>query len=224
MDRAKHEWIFFVASDEVVSPELAVEIQRALESPVEDGFVIRRRDFMFGKWIKHGGFSHKHMRLFRADKGYWSNDAVHETVLLPEGSTTRTLDNVVYHFSYVEMSATVEKYTKYAKLEAGQIIEERGYAKQTRVSLTEMCKVTLQMFYYGMKESLGLIVFKGGFLDGTYGLYMCMEKGFYYFLVHAQVFSYLYKRRHAAEITSILEEHGVPPELYLNKIEQPEED
>src|SRR5437016_13641622 len=47
LTKVKGDWILFVDSDEVVSSELAAEIQESIEIDCT-GFYVKRTDFMFG--------------------------------------------------------------------------------------------------------------------------------------------------------------------------------
>src|SRR5690348_3275259 len=52
--RFKHGWVFVVDADERPTAELAREMQQAVAAAGEDvsGFRVRRRDFLFGTWLK----------------------------------------------------------------------------------------------------------------------------------------------------------------------------
>jgi glycosyltransferase involved in cell wall biosynthesis len=74
--QARHEWVLLVDADERVTPELAEEVRRVLESPPEDkdGFWIGRLNHYLGYPIKHCGWNTDDViRLFRRDKGVYQN-------------------------------------------------------------------------------------------------------------------------------------------------------
>ncbi len=63
------EWILFVDADERVPPELAHEVQTAIQNPAYDGWWIPRRNNFFGKWLSNGGFyPDYHLRLAKKAK------------------------------------------------------------------------------------------------------------------------------------------------------------
>src|ERR1700678_1040400 len=65
----KHPWVFLLDADERPTPELSAEMQRAVrEAPANTaGFRLRRRDFLFGTWLKHAQISPYYIRLVRPD-------------------------------------------------------------------------------------------------------------------------------------------------------------
>src|SRR5206468_2319733 len=56
LEQATGDWILKLDADEIVSPELAAEIQTLMENPQTgiDGYWVPNRVFFFGKWIKYG--------------------------------------------------------------------------------------------------------------------------------------------------------------------------
>ena len=77
-DQARSDWVFWVDCDEVVAPGLAQEIGEALEQPRFAAYRVPRRDYMFGRWIRHGGwYPQYHVRLYRREGVEWSR-RVHE--------------------------------------------------------------------------------------------------------------------------------------------------
>ena len=77
VELAKHKWIFSIDADEFVSEELKRKIIKLFEKNdlKYDGYQVNRRNFHFGRWIKHGGwYPDRKIRLFRKDRGIlgWS--------------------------------------------------------------------------------------------------------------------------------------------------------
>jgi len=45
---------FYIDADERMTPELVLEVRKAVENPGETvAFRIQRRDFFMGRWLKH---------------------------------------------------------------------------------------------------------------------------------------------------------------------------
>ena len=53
---AKGEWLLYVDADERVSKKLAVQIQKVVDNPEHIAYQVNRRNFIFGKSMKHGGW------------------------------------------------------------------------------------------------------------------------------------------------------------------------
>jgi glycosyltransferase involved in cell wall biosynthesis len=61
-----NNWILFLDADEWLTEELKSEIKIKILNTSYDGFLIRRRLYFLGKWIKHGGYYPCwNLRLFR---------------------------------------------------------------------------------------------------------------------------------------------------------------
>jgi glycosyltransferase involved in cell wall biosynthesis len=121
--QASGEWIFSIDCDEIVPPELAEEIQQELQAPRFDAYRIPHLDYMFGKWIRWGGwYPQFHTRLYRRQAARWQRD-VHEKVALdgPLG----TMRYPLLHFSHGRLDDWVNKMGLYTTIEA-QAMQQSG--------------------------------------------------------------------------------------------------
>ena len=60
IDRADHDWIFYIDADERVTPALRVELQGALDGPLERwAYSVGRRNFMMGEEVRYSGLQAK---------------------------------------------------------------------------------------------------------------------------------------------------------------------
>src|SRR5215813_2588054 len=98
--QAAHPWVLIVDADERVTPELAAEIKDVLNSPAADGYRILRRNFMFGREIKHCGWHNDHvLRLFKRDLGCYCDRSVHADVIISTGRVARMKAKFI-HYTY----------------------------------------------------------------------------------------------------------------------------
>jgi glycosyltransferase involved in cell wall biosynthesis len=122
-EQASGDWIFSIDCDEVVPEALAREIQDELKAPRFQAYRIPHLDYMFGKWIRYGGwYPQFHVRLYRRAAASWQR-AVHEKVALdgPLG----TLQTPLLHFSHGRLENWVNKMSLYTGIEA-QAMQEAG--------------------------------------------------------------------------------------------------
>jgi glycosyltransferase involved in cell wall biosynthesis len=121
LDLAVGEWVFFVDADERATPELAAEIRgvSAQDSPV--GWWVPRRNYIFGRWIRHAGWSPDYqLRLLRRGRArYDPTRPVHELVLL-DGEDGH-LQNPLLHYNYDRLSQFIAKQNRYTSLEAREL-------------------------------------------------------------------------------------------------------
>ncbi len=79
---AHGDWILSLDADEWVRNHLRQDIQQAIKAPEADGFYIPRLTMYCGQFQKYGDAAKdKVLRLFRRDKGHFTDDIVHEKVI-----------------------------------------------------------------------------------------------------------------------------------------------
>jgi len=71
-----YDWIFLVDADEALTPELAGEIQHAIQDPDRDGYYIALRMFFLGRELRHSGASFYKLSLFRRGRGRFECRAI----------------------------------------------------------------------------------------------------------------------------------------------------
>src|SRR5579864_5065078 len=64
-----YDWILLLDADEILTPELAEEIQQALHNPLCDGYYIALRMHFLGRVLRHSNASFYKLSLFRRGKG-----------------------------------------------------------------------------------------------------------------------------------------------------------
>lgn len=152
---ASHDWILSVDSDEIVSPELAQEIQTLSLNP-NCLYSIPRRNFFNGKWIKGCGWNPDRVnRLYNRQSTRFSDDAVHERVL-SEGLEVVELKGPLRHTSYTCIADFLDKMQLYSDL----FVEQKRGKK--RSSLARALLSSWYTFFYSY-------VAQRGFLDGYEG-------------------------------------------------------
>lgn len=154
--QARGEWILSCDSDEAVTPELADEVRRIVDSsPAENGFWIPRRNRFLGRRIDHGPWARDRvLRLFRRECGRVTDRRVHEGVVVD--GATGTLVHAIDHHTHRTLSESVARLNRYTSLEA----PER--AGRRRVGVVDAVFPPLGVFakYY---------LLRGGWRDGIHG-------------------------------------------------------
>jgi (heptosyl)LPS beta-1,4-glucosyltransferase len=129
---ASGAWVLFVDADEVVSPELAAEVRRAVDAAgATVGFWIPRHNVICGRWVRHAGwYPDEQLRLLRRGKArYDERRLVHELVQLdgPDGH----LREPFIHYNYANLAQFRRKQARYAELEA-LALHRRGVRPRPR--------------------------------------------------------------------------------------------
>lgn len=159
IEKAKGPWILNIDADERVTPELRKEIEGILSGKQENlnGFYIPRKSFFIGKWIRYcGWYPDYNLRLFRKDKGRFSERLVHESVEL-KGKTGH-LKNPLEHYTYKSISDYLLRTDKYSRLAAKEMFNNGKKGNYFDILLRPLATF-LKMF-----------ILKRGFLEGYRGL------------------------------------------------------
>ena len=158
---ARFPWVLSLDADERVSPELALQIQRVVAEDADVAYEIPRLTQFCGRWIHHCGWTPDYvLRLFKRDAARFSEDLVHERVLLAQGATAR-LSVPILHYSYptpVHYWRTLEQYS--------QAWAEQRFARGENTSM-------LRAGLAGVVAFLRSYVLRLGFLDGAMGFAVC---------------------------------------------------
>jgi len=178
VDHASCDWVFILDADERITPALQKEISRAAADPTlhtphgYDGFLVPRKNYFLGKWIRHSGWWPDYtLRLFRKSAGRLEDRAVHEKVVL-QGKTGR-LDSPFEHYTYPSISDFLRKMDRYSDLAALEIRKNRRPG---------IASLILRPLFTSFK----MYVLKLGFLDGMHGLLLAGLYGYYTFLKYAR--------------------------------------
>lgn len=126
---AKHDWVFFVEGDEIVTPELARSIQEVMSGPMDerDGYSVDRRGDFLGLLLPNMSNARKRrnfVRLFnRRYSAYDPAMRVHEEVRFPGEAIP--LRGVLIHWRAYTMDEYITVFNRYATVEA-EILNEKG--------------------------------------------------------------------------------------------------
>jgi glycosyltransferase involved in cell wall biosynthesis len=98
-DQASGDWIFILDADEEITPALREELSGAAALGPVNAYEMPRRNFYFGRWLKHGGkYPDIQLRFFRKGRAKFLPLPVHEKLEV-EGPSGRLL-NPLLHYPY----------------------------------------------------------------------------------------------------------------------------
>lgn len=186
VEDAKGDWVLVMDYDEVVTPELAREIQSIVAEPLtkskdqSGAYALRRRNFSLGFPLRHGGWGDDYViRLFRRpDFLSWPKN-IHSTPTF-HGKLGH-LANYLEHHKDASLSQMIAKTNRYSEVEAEQFFAG-GLAPVTPFTLIRKS---------GM-EFVRRYLLKLGFLDGAIGLVQSLYQSYSVFITYAK----LYEKQH----------------------------
>jgi len=156
LNQANNEWVLSLDADERISAELKNEILK--KDPGEfNGFLIRRKNFLFGKEITTCGWDKDYqLRLFRKSKANLNEKLVHEGFVVD--GKTNSLENVIIHNTFSSLDNYIKKVNEYTTLSA-----EETYQTKSKVTALTILTHTFSAFFR-------YFISLKGFKDGMHGL------------------------------------------------------
>jgi glycosyltransferase involved in cell wall biosynthesis len=162
IEKCSGEWVLTIDADEEVSAELRDSILAELKSPQFAVYRMPRRNLIFGRWIRFGGYwPDAKLRLFRRGSAQFEDRAVHEDVKFsgPIGK----LRGWLIHRAYPTLTEYISHMNHYSSLGA-EMAEEKGrVSHKLPAFLWNVFLNPLATFVYNY-------IFRLGFLDGREGL------------------------------------------------------
>ena len=189
----KHEWVFLLDADERPTPELAREMQQVVLGVGEDvsGFRLRRRDFLFGTWLKHAQISPFYIRLVRPERARYTR-AINE-VLEVEGRVAE-LGYSLDHYPFSKgIAHWVAKHNVYSTMEAELIYRQQGlqqpsWSRALRDPDFHTRRLHQKALFYRMPARplikwMYMMWVRGAVLDGAAGLAYATLQSFYEYMI-----------------------------------------
>jgi glycosyltransferase involved in cell wall biosynthesis len=160
---ARGRWVLSIDADERVSPELALQIRSVVAQPSTEpaGCELPRMSRFCGQWMRHGDwYPDRVLRLFRREAGRFSDDKVHERLLV-QGVVAR-LHGHLLHDTMPNLDDALAKMNRYSTGRAQDMLR-RG----RRGSIAGA-------FAHGLWAFVRGYVLRRGFLDGRLGLILAL--------------------------------------------------
>ncbi len=189
----KHEWVFYLDADELVTPDLRASLERTLAAPGANvAFSVQRRDFFMGTWLRHVQTSPFYMRLFRPEKMRY--ERLVNPISIPDGPTA-PIPGYLDHFPFSKgVGDWLDRHNRYSQLEAQQIVANR--ATQAQFSLTgaffekdfHRRRFHQKELFYRLParpvaKFAMLYIAKRGFLDGRAGFTYATLQAIYEYMI-----------------------------------------
>ncbi len=192
----KHPWVLMVDADEVVPPELAAELQKAIAKSDDTTclFRMRRKDYFLGKWIKRSsGYPTWFGRLVRVGRVRVEREINEE---YHTAGNVGLLDNHLLHFPFNKgFSAWLDKHNRYSTMEA-QAMSKR---QRWRLRFSDFFnrdparrRMAAKALLYALPARpllvfIALYFVRGGILEGAAGFTFSVLKAMYEYMIDCKV-------------------------------------
>ena len=192
----RHAWVLVLDADERPTAELNAEMLPAVAIAPEHvaGFRIRRRDFLWGTWLKHAQMTPYYVRLLRVGKAHYTRE-VNEIVEV--NGDIRELRAPFDHLAFSKgISHWIAKHNDYSSKEAELLAS--GNATQGASLYTALFarnfherRVAQKAIFYGLPARplikwCYLMFVRGAVLDGPAGYMYTTLQSFYEFLIEVK--------------------------------------
>jgi glycosyltransferase involved in cell wall biosynthesis len=169
------DWIFEIDADEHVTPELAVEIRKVIESTPSDWHEILVDNFIGARLVRHGwGASYgkaAYPGLFKTGVKVWGQQRVHPS-LTWHGKKGAMLEHRINHYVDRNISDMIKRLDSYTTARAKDLVESGDIgatANNVRRFFSRFIKC-----YFSRK----------GYKEGGYGLIIALFAGLYPLISH----------------------------------------
>lgn len=122
------DWVLSLDADERCTPAVRDEILGLLAAGLShDGYLVPRRNFMMGRWIKGSGWcpDYRGLQLFRKRAMRYTPDPIHEGYELLSDRPPGKLENPVWHFPFRDLEEVLQKANTFSSLGARKLAQRR---------------------------------------------------------------------------------------------------
>ncbi|KTD06766.1 glycosyltransferase family 2 protein [Legionella jamestowniensis] len=159
---ATGDWVLNLDADESIGSELRESIKKAIKSNEAEAYRIPICMKFYGKLMRFSSSPKRHIRLFKRAGARYSDDIVHEKVILPPTAKVGRLKAAIQHHSFQDLSHALYKVNKYSSYSAKIRIEQRPSPKFAKILFS-----TSWMF-------VRCYFLQRGFLDGREGFILAV--------------------------------------------------
>jgi glycosyltransferase involved in cell wall biosynthesis len=165
LNLCKSDWILQLDADEIVSPELALEIKKTINTskitPNFNGYYIARRNHFWGRIMTKGGLSPDYViRLVKKEAAKFPCKTVHEQIEI--NGEVGYLKNPLDHYAYQTYADYWRKADSYIYLTALDM--------KKNLSNPGLLDIGYCFIYKPLVEFFNRYIRHKGFLDGWQGL------------------------------------------------------
>jgi glycosyltransferase involved in cell wall biosynthesis len=199
------DWVLLLDADEIITPQLAEEIRRAISDSRFDGYYITLDMHFLGRRLRHCGASFSKLSLFRRGKGRFEcrlheqdismcDTEVHEHVIV--SGRVGSLRAPLMHRNSESLSHYIRKHDQYSNWESRVLAASNANSAELKPRLSgnqAQRRRWIKKTFFGLPGSpLALFLYRYfirlGFLDRTPGLIYCLFQAIQMFHTKAKIY------------------------------------
>ncbi len=168
--QAQYDHVLALDADEVVSPELLESLKTVKKHWQYDCYYNNRLNRFGRRWIRHGAwYPDRKMRCFDRRKVSFGGIEPHDQIIPIENASSGFLKGDLLHLMQENIFERIHKINEFSSVAA------RSLNKKGRKGSY------LRLFYKPFARFWGDYLFKLGFLDGFYGIFLAIASAHYAF-------------------------------------------
>lgn len=174
--QASNDLVLSLDADEVPDKKLIESISAVKMNWQYDGYYMNRLNNYCGTWIRHGTwYPNRKLRLWNRKKGKWGGFNPHDRFEMISGSNIGLLKGDLLHYSYDSIEAHVAQFNRFTTLSA---IEMHNAGKKGTL---------INIYFSPLMHFLRGFFLRLGFLDGYYGIMICLINPFATYLKYLKL-------------------------------------
>jgi glycosyltransferase involved in cell wall biosynthesis len=163
IEACQFDWIFSLDADERCTPAVRDEILELIAGdPAQDAFLVPRRNFFMGRWLRGAGWypDYRQPQLFRKGSMRYTQRSVHEGYELLTKRPLGRLRNNIWQVPFRNLDQILAKVSRYSTLGAQELAPRRV--------------TMLTAFNHGAWAFFRHFFLKRGFRDGWAGFVIAL--------------------------------------------------
>lgn len=175
VSQASNSVVLSLDADEELSKTLKESILLVKENWSADAYYFNRLTNFCGTWIRHSGwYPDAKTRLWDKRYGTWGGENPHDSVILSSKKSRVKLKGDLFHYSFHRIEDHALRAAKYAEI-AAKAMHQLGKKSSIGKAVGSAMILFIKSFF-----------FKLGFLDGFYGIVICVTSA------HTSFLKYVY--------------------------------
>ena len=176
--------ILSLDADEALTGALEQEILNIKSNWKSDGYYINRLTNYCGHWVRYcGWYPDQKLRLWDSRKGEWGGVNPHDKFIMQKGASTGHINADLLHYSFYTIEQHVRLVNFFSEFAAKTLFDKGKNVSLAYILISPVAKFFRDFFL------------KRGFMDGYYGLVLCVISSYAKFLKYAKLRSMWLQRK-----------------------------